>query len=245
MDDKRLDEISKLVLGVATALFAWFLIQHAPQTPPHDAPLPIIIPQNSSKPRRPWRAEATIGGDTAPDGTPVQDDLPRELRMKNVGGRDGAGLCVFTSINHAAIWQDVEALKDFQKWMRTHRGGGYPAKVDAMIKQRCKEKGCPVPEYVQVEGKDLTLIDLALKTGRMACVTYGFSPSGRYGGQHISHMVNCVHADGKNYAILDNNYIEELEWLSRDEFQRAYASDGGWTFVFLSPAPPPVPRNKK
>jgi hypothetical protein len=58
-------------------------------------------------------------------------------------------------------------------------------------------------------------------------------------------MVNCVHADGKNYAVLDNNYPEQLEWLSEEEFRHAYTSDGGWTFVLLNPGPPPPPRNKK
>ena len=232
------DQINKLVLSSVAAIIAWYAIQSIPK-PITPVPVPIIV-----KPHRPFR-EAKVGGDSAPDGTPIQIDLPQELRIKNVGGRDGAGLCVFTSINHAGIWQDVEVLKDFQKWMRSKPGGGYPSKVDKMIVQKCKESNIPIPEYIQVEGKDLELLDLACKTGRMPSVTYGFSPSGRYGRQRISHMVSLVHADKKNYAVLDNNYIDALEWLTHEEFQKTYMTDGGWSVILLHPGPPPVPRNRK
>jgi hypothetical protein len=195
--------------------------------------------------------EASVGGDTAPDGVPAQIDMPQDLRMHNTGGMGwrgpgtGAGLCVFTSINHAAIWQDVEPLLDFQKWMTTKPGGGYPEKVDDMIQRKCNEAGLPVPRYVQVEGRDIGPIQMACKTGRMPCITYGYSPSGRYGGDQISHMVNCVHAMNGSYAILDNNYPEQLEWLNEREFKSSYLSDGGWCVVLLEPGPPPPPRNIK
>jgi hypothetical protein len=39
------------------------------------------------------------GGRTSPDGREeIQIDLPGAEHMKNTGGRDGAGLCVFTSV---------------------------------------------------------------------------------------------------------------------------------------------------
>lgn len=239
-----IEDLQKLFYAALAAVVAWYLVQFAPHNPP--TPTPVVLPEIKPvrKPLLP-RREAKVGGDAAPDGTPVQVDFPQELRMHNCGGSDGAGLCVFTSLNHAALWQDVPQLKDFQKWMKSKPGGGYPDKVDAMIKRKCREANVEVPQYVQVEGQDLEIIDLALKTGRMACVTYGFSPSGRYNGQRISHMLNVVHADGKNYAILDNNYEHELEWLNKDEFRRAYGSDGGWSVILLSPSPPPTPRNKK
>lgn len=248
MATQNTDTVSKFLLAAAASVAAWWMVQHAPQrVDPTPIVVPVPQPTPDPKPRRPRHqdVQAKVGGDAAPDGTPVQIDMPRELRMKNVGGRDGAGLCVFTSLNHSAIWQDIDVLKDFQKWMRSKPGGGYPQKVDAMIAQKCKEAGAPVPDYIQVEGKDLEILDLACKTGRMPGVTYGFSPSGRYGGSRISHMVNLAHADGKNYAVLDNNYIEDLEWLSKSEFQRAYGSDGGWSVIFLKPGPPPAPRNRK
>lgn len=240
-----------ILLAVSSIIGAGYYISKGMTPSPAPAP-PIVIPVNPApaptpdpeRPRHPWRPlhphEAKVGGDVAPDGAPVQVDMPQDKRMHNTGGSDGAGLCVFTSINHAAIWQGVDSLKDFQKWMKSKPGGGYPEKVDKMIAQKC---GANKPRYVQVEGASLDVIDLACKTGRMACVTYGFSPSGRYGGHRISHMVNCVHAINGYYAILDNNYPEELEWDSKEEFTRAYGSDGGWTFVLLDSGPPPPPTN--
>jgi hypothetical protein len=194
----------------------------------------------------PSRVEAKVGGDVAPDGVPVQVDLPQDLRLHNTGGRDGAGLCVFTSINHAALWQAIEPLLDFQKWMKAKPGGGYPEKVAAMITQKCKELAVPEPKYVQVEGSDLEPIRVALKTGRMPCITYSFSPSGRYGGRRIAHMVNCVHDVNGYFGILDNNYPDALEWLNETELKKSYGgAGGGWTIIFLEPGPPPPPHNKK
>ena len=130
---------------------------------------PVLrIPRPNGPLPTPWRAEAKVGGDIAPDGVPVQVDLPQDLRLHNTGGRDGAGLCVFTSINHAARWQAIEPLLDFQQWMKSKPGGGYPEKVAAMITQKCKELAVPEPKYVQVEGSDLEPIRVALKIGRHA-----------------------------------------------------------------------------
>jgi hypothetical protein len=204
----------------------------------------LSVPWYGNQPVRP--AEARVGGDEAPDGTPVQVDLPEDLRMHNTGGWDGAGLCVFTSLNHAAIWQDVDSLRDFQKWMKSKLGGGYPEKLAAMVTQKCKELGVPEPKYVQVEGSDLEPIRVALKTGRMPCITYSFSPSGRYDGRRIAHMVNCVHDVNGYFGILDNNYPDKIEWLDESEFKKSYSGGGGgWTVILLDPGPPPPPRNKK
>jgi len=246
---QTIDDLYKIVFSTIAAVATWYVIHtaRAPEPAPV-APTPITpapaVP--SHKPLLPWRgAEAHVGGDSAPDGTPVQINMPQDLRMHNTGGSDGAGLCVFTSINHAAIWQDVSVLKDFQHWMRSKPGGGYPEKVDRMIARKAQEAGVAPPQYLQVEGDDQEIIELACKTGRMPSCTYGFSPSGRYSGRRISHMISVVHADGKYVAVLDNNYPEELEWDTKAEFQSAYSSDGGWTVILLAPSPPPSPRNKK
>lgn len=179
---------------------------------------------------------AIVCGPTNPDGTEVVCDLPVSVWKKNVGGRDGAGLCVFTSINHAGFWQNEEALFDFQNRMRSELGGGYPSKVDVMMK-----KYAPGVKYVQYEGNDPAILDLAMKTGRMVSVTYGYSE--RYGGR-VAHMVNLVHLDDKWGCVLDNNFIgaDRLEWMSRAEFLRRWKlGGGGWAVVLLNPPPPPVP----
>ena len=184
---------------------------------------------------------ATVSGPTAPDGTEVQNDLPQDLQVKNRGGSDGAGLCVFASLKHSAVWQEVTPLKEIFEYMFNYPGGGYPEKVDKVIKDICQKKGVPVPPYIQVQGGDIEILKLACKTGRIPGVTYSFSPSGRYGGRRIAHMVTLLSADDKNFCVLDNNFPKTYEWMTPQEFSRTYAP--GWAVIFLDSGPPPVPSN--
>jgi hypothetical protein len=189
-----------------------------------------------------------VGGFTAPDGTPAECDLPTDLHQKNSAGRDGAGLCVFASLRHTGRWQNDPVFGGLFDWMKTKPGGGYPDKVDAMIKQYAQEKGLAVPDYLQVEDADLEILKLACRTGRMPGVTYGYSPSGRYNGQRIAHMVSLVAAGvgPQNWwAILDNNYPGTLEWMSEAEFKKVYTGSQktGWAVICLDPPPPPPPHN--
>ena len=164
--------------------------------------------------------------------------------MRNTGGSDGSGLCVFTSIEHAARWHNLEVLQGFQDFMRKRPGGGYPSKVDKMIDAICAERHLPKPKYIQVESNDLEILKLACRTGHMPSVTYGFSPTKRYGGQKISHMVTLLHATEKWFCVLDNNFPKTWEWMSPAEFLRSYkdGSGTGWCVIFLGPGPPPAPK---
>src|SRR5262249_53941041 len=77
-----------------------------------------------------------VGGKVSPDGAAeITCDLPAAEKKRNASGRDGSGLCVFTSIEWAARWQNERRLFDFQKQMRAEPGGGWPQKVDRMIAQ--------------------------------------------------------------------------------------------------------------
>ena len=186
---------------------------------------------------------ASVGGDKDPNGVYLQCPLPVDLRKKNVGGSDGAGLCVFTSIEYAALYQDVYQLKEFQKWMRSHPGGGYPEKVDRMIEKLCQEKGWPKPRYIQNTTGDLDILIRACRSGRPPGITYSFSPSGRYGGGKIAHMVSLFHATGDWWGIADNNYPNEIEWLTTEEFVRTFGGKSGWSVILLQPGPPKKLRN--
>jgi hypothetical protein len=200
---------------------------------------------------------ASVGGTRAPDGTEIHVDMPPELQMHNTGGSDGprgpgsgSGLCVFTSTEHAGIWQGIDSLKGFQKWMTHYPGGGTPDKLAKMIKRRCAELNIPEPVYIQVEGWDPDILKAACKGGRMPCITYAQSPTGRYGGARIAHMVNLVHFDERgNVAILDNNYPcsakkpNNYEWMDAATFKRVHSMGGAWSVVFFEPGPPPLPRN--
>lgn len=182
----------------------------------------------------------SLGGPVGPDGkTEVACDLPVDQRTRNVGGRDGAGLCVFTSVQNSARYQNESRLVNFQADMRKEPGGGYPSKLDTMIARY--GKGTP---YLQYEGGDPAILEAALATGRMPGITYdGRDP--HYRGT-IAHMVNLVYLDKNIACCLDNNFIgeQELVWMSRDEFlSRWRGNGGGWAVVLLSPPPPPVPTN--
>lgn len=226
-----------LLVGVAGLYIAYsdkakplVLAPEKPQTP-------------ARRPFRPWKGDAEVGafvkgGAISPDGTHVECDLPAEYRMKNVGGRDGAGLCVFTSIMHAARYQQEPKLWEFQKQMRAEPGGGYPAKVDKMI-----ARYGPGTNYVQHEGGDADFLKLALRTGRMPSVTY-CGRDGVYYKSNIAHMVNLAYLDGSRAAILDNNYIGNYLWMTESEFDsRWQGQGGGWAVVLLSPPPPQPPKN--
>lgn len=186
-------------------------------------------------------------GDTGPDGEEVLTDLVKEYRKKNIASK-GAGCCVFRSAEHSARYQNTPELYDFAEWMvkKGIVGGGYPEKVDKLIPQICKDRGLPVVPYVQHVGGDPKFLELALKTGRMVCVTYsGKCP--RYNGDIIAHMVNLVYMDDKVACILDNNFPNQYLWMTRDEFIERWngynRGEKGWAFVLLTPPPVPVAHN--
>ena len=195
-------------------------------------------------------ADSSFINSRSHDNEELSCDLPGSQHMRNTVGTDGSGLCVFTSIEMAARWCGMEDFRGFRDFVGRGPGGGYPQKVDEMIKRWCQLKKIPIPPYVQYEGSDPAIIlDLCDRTGRMACMTYGYSP--RYGNGFIAHMTCCPKYDGKYAVCLDNNFPGEdkYEWMSKAELVRRIRLEGsnqignGWVFVWLAPPPPPIPSN--
>lgn len=183
-----------------------------------------------------------VGGLVSPDGTEeIADPLPQSEKKKNVGGSDGSGLCVFTSIEYAGRWANERSLFDFQEKMRQERGGGWPQKVDAMM-----AKYAPTASYFQDETGNYNLIKQAVASGRMVGVTYGgFDP--HYGQQYVAHMVAVAHASDKWVAITDNNFPADNShvWMSVDEFVKRHRAGGnGWSVFLTKPGPSPTPKGK-
>lgn len=191
-------------------------------------------------PRRPRGMDTQEGGKISPDGkTEIMCDLPRSQKRHNVGGTDGVGLCVFTSIEWAGKWQNETELFALQDDMRKEMGGGWPEKVDEMLK-----KYAPDVKYIQDTSGDPEILRAILDSGRMACVTYNGHDCHYSGG--IAHMVDLVALDDNWACISDNNFIEDTQfvWMTPEAFvQRWKGIGGGWVVCILSPPPPPVPHN--
>jgi hypothetical protein len=191
---------------------------------------------------------ATVGGNRAPDGTEIDCDLPGELHRKNVTSR-GEGCCTWTAAHHAGLWQNIPAIQEAPKWIqeRGMPGGAGPSTFTKLIPQMARDKGWEPPPFLNYQGKDLELLKLACKTGRMPCVVYSWSPSGRYKTM-IAHMVNLCACTNQWACVLDNNYpgADQYEWMSLNEFYRTWQGNfGGWAVIFLGPSPPPPPKNAR
>jgi hypothetical protein len=182
-------------------------------------------------------------------GEQVTCDLPESLHLWNKGSdRDGAGMCVMTSIETAGIYQNVPGVRGLRDWCAREPGGAGPPKVADQLRRYFAAKGLPVPPYVQYEGADPgPVMELADRTGRMICTTYGYSP--RY-GKTIYHMVCAARFRGLWGVVLDNNPVgigpgRLYEWLESAELIRRAKHPQGkaWVFVWLTPPPPPAPHN--
>jgi hypothetical protein len=192
-----------------------------------------------------------VGGITYQDAT-ISCDLPNDQQFKNIGSKkDGAGMCVFTSIEMAARYQGLEQMRGWRDWAAAnYAGGGYPQKVDQLLSAWWKAKSIkPIP-YLQFEGKDPETIMATIdRTNRMASITYGYSP--RY-GRGIAHMVNAILYGDKYGTVLDNNFIgdDKYEWMDKAELVRRMRltpngqAGSAWVFVWLTPGSPPPPKGR-
>ena len=182
--------------------------------------------------------KAFVGGNTY-RGVEVAIDLPLKQHVKNIArppGPNGLGCCVFATLDMCARWTNQEELIGIIE--KIEKGGGWPEKVDRVIKQFA-----PSTVYVQYEGSDPAFLDRAIQSGRPCGVTYGYGE--RYGNETIPHMVLLVHLDANLAAVVDNNYPGTFEWMSRDEFLKRWKhpSNKGWAYALLGPPPPPPPHN--
>lgn len=204
---------------------------------------------------------AAVAG-KAYSGEEITADLPLPEMMWNIGSRvDGLGMCVMTSIEQAAGYQGLGQYRGLREWAARYPGGAYPSKVDDQLAKFAREKLLPPPQYLQYTGGDPTelreLLELIDRTGRIACIAYGYSA--RYGGP-INHMVfSPKPGSGKWACIVDNNKIggvtddesKRFEWMARAELEDRMRTQAGrfgsvqksnpWVFVWLAPPPPPVP----
>jgi hypothetical protein len=190
----------------------------------------------------PIKGRASVTETPEKDGVSVRNPLDKSLHLKNVGGSDGYGLCVFASISHTGRWQCIPGLSDFMDWMRSRPGGGYPEKVDQMIEQ--KLGSASGLNYIHAYGlAAMPLLEKACASGRMPGVTYGYGE--RY-GVSIDHMVSLAHLDKEWACILDNNFPGTWEWMPRAEFEERFewttrGKQQGWAVIVIDNPQPPTP----
>lgn len=177
-------------------------------------------------------------------GEQVTVDLPDELHRRNTTSL-GQGCCTWTSLHHAALYQNVPAFWEAPKWIQEHRiaGGASPNEWSRYLPQMAKERGYPVPDFVQHTGGDVEFLKLGLRTGRYMCVTYDGHDGVFYNG-YISHMVNLVHLSDQWAVIHDNNNPKQYLWMIPEQFLTRWRGGGGWAVALLAPPPPPIPTTK-
>ena len=191
-------------------------------------------------------ADAVRNGDSH-DGHDVQADVPKAMRQTNTGGSDGLGLCVWASTQMAAWYQNVPELQELFAYMKTQPGGGWPERVDQIMK--AKAPGIPYDQWVGSGWNDLDegirYIQEWTASGRPVMVTYGYGEL--YNNQTIAHMVLCVYCDDQWTAILDNNDTEHVWWMPTSEFKRRFGWPNGqaWGWRIHFAPPPPVPHRLK
>lgn len=184
-----------------------------------------------------------LASPVAPDDTEPMIAYPDDQWLRNSGSRiDGAGMCCFTSFEHSCRWAGLDEFRGFRDWCaRRFPGGGYPEKVDRLIRAYCKEHQLAAPDVIQYEGGSTELLEAALRNGYLPCTTLYGGP--RYGRGTIYHMVNCVHLDAQRGAILDNNF-QPLEWADRETTIRRMKHQGKlWVVIVLAYGPPPFPHH--
>lgn len=177
----------------------------------------------------------------SPTGLRSAVDLPGELHQRNTGGSDGLGLCVFSAFEDECEYMGYTQMRGFHKWMESKPGGGWPAKLDQMVAEFCREKGVEKPEYLQHTGGDEALLELAIKTRRGACTTYS-GMDDFYSGD-INHMVVLSEFGRSDQtSIMDNNRPGEWIWMTRKEYTFRWKLNTvgqGWAVILLGPPPPP------
>jgi hypothetical protein len=148
-------------------------------------------------------------------------NLERIFRQSNWIGDENEGSCVHASMAMLCRWQGEFELADM--WIATYNSGEYPSRFSA----RCDEQGVRYA-YTSREN-DIAFLEWAVNTRRACGVTVR-------GG---AHMVILCHLDSEWAGILDNNKIDEIKWVPRDQFLNEWMNSSSWAYTILTGTPPP------
>lgn len=164
-------------------------------------------------------------------GRQVAIRVPPEIRQKNTGGSDGAGLCVIASVTTAGRYQGVPGIDRLWEAAKQRPGGYYPEKLEALVGEIL-----PGEKFGSYVGKDTKVVENLVRSGYVVGTTT--NTGAIYGGQPIHHMVDTVHLDESAAAIIDNNKPEVEIWTDRSTYDERFVDgEEGWAFVW-SRSPP-------
>jgi hypothetical protein len=148
-------------------------------------------------------------------------NLEQIFRQANWIGDENEGSCVHASMAMLCRWQGEFELADM--WIATYNSGEYPSRFAA----RCDQQNVRYA-YTSNEN-DVAFLEWACNTRRGAGVTVR-------GG---AHMVCLVHLDSEWAGILDNNSVDEIIWVPRDQFLNEWMNSHSWAYAILTGTPPP------
>lgn len=146
-------------------------------------------------------------------------NLEMIFRESNWIGSEGEGSCVWASYMSLCRWQGEFELAD----NCPYENGEYATRFAA----RCDKLNV---RYAYTNGQnDVAFLEWACNTRRGAAVTVR-------GGRH---MVCLVHLDSEWAGILDNNSVDGIIWVPRDQFLNEWMNSSSWAYAILMGTPPP------
>lgn len=148
-------------------------------------------------------------------------NVPLPLREENWRGATGGGSCVHASWIMLLRWQGQYAWADY--W-RTHYGSGesYNGLMAKLEYHNLRWAGT-------VGKADVAFLEWSHRTRRGAIVTWS-----------ERHVVCLVHFDEKWAGVLDNNEIDRIKWIPREEFVQEWINRGSWAMTPIYTPPPPL-----
>jgi len=154
-----------------------------------------------------------------------------QIRQKNTGGSDGAGLCVIASATTAGRHEGVPGIDRLWEEAKKRPGGYYPEKLEKLVTEVL-----PGEKFGSYVGRDTKVVENLIRQGHVVGTTT--NTGSIYGGQRIHHMVDTVHLDGTSAAIVDNNKPEVEIWTDRSTYDERFVDgDEGWAFVWARARP--------
>lgn len=151
-------------------------------------------------------------------------NLPYGLRQENWLGPRRTGSCVHASFIMLLRWQGQYELANW--WRKNHGDGEYAERLAYKMDQAGVDYA-----YTQGSG-DVQFLEWACSTRRGAGVVC-------MGGRH---MICLVGLTDEHALLLDNNYIEVIYAVPREEFLTEWRASGSWAITpLVGPPAAPLP----